>query len=178
MNQILGIRHVSGRILHFAPEYHIKKLIMSNINIDYYTGDIVPGRAMHVTDITNLIQFPDKTFDLVICNHVMEHIPDEAKAVDEIKRVLKDNGKWVFSFPICTDIELTYEDKSITSPDDRLREYGQKDHVRLYGRDYKRRFEAYGLKITEYSPKNYFSKDDIDRFGFIEDDVIMVAEKE
>lgn len=177
LKEVLGIGKMTGRILHFAPEQHIRKLIRSNPNIDYYTGDIVPGRAMHVADITDLGQFADGAFDLVICNHVMEHIPDEAKAVAEIKRVLKNEGKWVFSFPICTDIAETYEDASITDPEGRLREYGQKDHVRLYGRDYLRRFEFYGLKITEYRPKDYFGKDDIARLGFIEDDVIMVAEK-
>ncbi len=178
LKEVLGIGKMTGRILHFAPEKHIRKLIRSNPNIDYYTGDIVPGRAMHVADITDLGQFSDGTFDLVICNHVMEHIPDEAKAVAEIKRVLKNGGgEWVFSFPICTDIAETYEDASITDPEGRLREYGQKDHVRLYGRDYRKRFEAYGLTITQYRPMDCFGKDDIERFGFIEDEVILVAGK-
>lgn len=177
LKEMLGIGGISGRVLHFAPEQDIRKMIRSNPNIDYYTVDIVPGRAMHVADITDLGQFADGAFDLVICNHVMEHIPDEAKAVAEIRRVLKDNGKWMFSFPICTDIAETYEDASITDPEGRLREYGQKDHVRLYGRDYRKRFEAYGLAITQYRPMDCFSKDDIERFGFIEDDVILVAGK-
>ena len=177
LKEALGIGRMLGRILHFAPEPHIKKLIRSNPNIDYYTGDIVPGRAMHVTDITDLRQFSNSTFDLVICNHVMEHIPNEQKAVLEVKRVLKDDGKWMLSFPICTDIEETYEDESIDTPEKRFKAYGQKDHVRLYGRDYRKRFEAYGLKIIEYSPKEYFTKTDIEKFGFITDDVIMVAAK-
>lgn len=170
-----NIENMSGRILHFAPEKSISEFIKTNSGIDYYTGDIVAGRAMHVTDITN-IQYKNETFDYVICNHVMEHIPDEAKAVEEVKRVLKKNGKWICSFPICTDIE-TLEDKSITGPEDRLREYGQEDHVRLYGRDYKERYEKYGLKICFFSPRDELENEDIEKYGFIEDDIIMIAEK-
>ena len=177
LKNVMNICKFSGRVLHFAPEPPLERLIQLNQKLDYYTVDIEPGRAMHIADITDLRQFSNGTFDLVICNHVMEHIPDERKAVAEVKRMLKNGGKWVFSFPICTDIEETYEDESIDTPEKRLKAYGQKDHVRLYGRDYLRRFESYGLKITEYSPKDYFSKDDIEKFGFIEDDVIMVAEK-
>lgn len=130
---------------------------------------------MHVIDITN-IHFEDSTFDYVISNHVMEHISDESKAISEIKRVLKRNGKWIFSFPICTDID-TYEDKSIVTDEDRLKMYGQEDHVRLYGRDYKERFMQYGLCINSFTPKDLLPKDEIIRFGFIEDDVINVATK-
>ena len=117
------ICNMKGRVLHFAPEASLSELIKENEKIDYYTGDIVAGKAMHVTDITD-IQYKDNTFDYVISNHVMEHIPDEEQAVSEIKRVLKKDGKWIFSFPICTDIE-TYEDKTIVEPEERLKKYGQ-----------------------------------------------------
>lgn len=113
-----NIESLKGRILHFAPEKWISKLIKMNSNIDYYTGDINSENAMHVTDITD-IQYKDETFDYVISNHVMEHVLDEEKAVSEIKRVLKPSGKWIFSFPICKDIE-TYEDSSIVNLEDRL----------------------------------------------------------
>lgn len=171
----LGVFRASGRILHFAPEAPIQKLIEQNEQIDYYTGDIVPGRAMHVTDITD-IQYRDNTFDYIICNHVMEHIPNEEKAVSEIMRVLKPNGKWIFSFPICTDMK-TYEDKTLISPEQRRKEYGQVDHVRLYGYDFAERFEKYGLKLYIYSPKNEIDDAQIEKFGFIKDDIIIVATK-
>lgn len=171
-----NISNMYGRILHFAPEREIVKYIKENPNIDYYTGDIKPGRAMHVTDITD-IQYKDDTFDYVICNHVMEHIPDEEKAVYEIKRVLKQSGKWIFSFPICTDMK-TYEDKSITLPDERLKAYGQKDHVRLYGYDFAERFEKFGLRLQIYTPQNELDNMQIDKLGFIKDDIIIIAEKQ
>lgn len=169
------IPEMEGRILHFAPEKSISKFMRTNGKIDYYTGDLAYSRAMHVTDITD-IQYKDETFDYVICNHVMEHIPDEAKAVSEIKRVMKKNGKWIFSFPVCTDMD-TFENPRITSPEDRLKYYGQEDHVRLYGRDFKERFEGYGLKLRVFRPFEEFGRDDIDKYGFIEDDITIVAEK-
>lgn len=175
LHNILNISEISGRILHFAPEKGVAEYIKQNTNIDYYTGDIVVGRAMHMTDILD-IQYKDDTFDYVISNHVMEHITDEEKAVSEIKRVLKKNGKWIFSFPICTDI-TTYEDPTIISPEARLKAYGHSDHVRLYGNDYKARFENYGLELQIYSPEKKLEAVDIKKYGFIKDDVIIVATK-
>lgn len=169
------IESMQGRILHFAPEKNVQELICKNPAIDYYTGDIRAGVAMHVTDITD-IQYADDVFDYVISNHVMEHILDEGKAVSEIKRIMKKNGKWIFSFPICTDMK-TLEDDNVAMPEERLNTYGQEDHVRLYGIDYKERFEKYGLKIQVFSPEVEFNKADIDKFGFIKDDVIMIAQK-
>lgn len=171
----LDIFKMSGRILHFAPEKMIHNYIKQNQNVDYYTCDIVPGRAMHIVDITN-IQFKENSFDYIISNHVMEHIVDEKKAISEIKRVLKSNGKWIFSFPICTDMK-TYENVLINSPEDRLKEYGQEDHVRLYGFDYKERFENYGFKLEIFTPEKEMSEKDILKYGFIKDDVIIIATK-
>ena len=170
-----NLSELKGKVLHFAPESSVREFIMSNINIDYYSCDITPWKAMHVADMTD-IQFKDSTFDYVISNHVLEHIVDEEKAISEIKRVLKSDGKWILSFPICTDMD-TYEDKSIITEQDRYKAYGQEDHVRLYGRDYKERLEKYGLKITIYSPENKLSEEDINKYGFIRDDVIIIAEK-
>ena len=171
----LDILNATGRILHFAPESSIKELIMQNKNIDYYTCDIIPGFAMHIVDITD-IQFKNNTFDYVICNHVMEHIPNEKKAVSEIKRILKKNGKWIFSFPICTDMK-TQEDKKVVTKEQRLELYGQEDHVRLYGNDFLKRFKKYGLKIEVFTPNEQLKKSEIEKYGFIEDDIIMVATK-
>ena len=130
---------------------------------------------MHIVDITD-IQFRDNTFDYVICNHVLEHIPDEQKAISEVLRVLKPDGKWIFSFPICTDMQ-TYEDPTVVSEEDRLQRFGQEDHVRLYGYDYKERFEAHGLNLEFFSPQDELSAEEIEKYGFIPDDVIIVATK-
>ncbi|WP_300809018.1 methyltransferase domain-containing protein [uncultured Acetatifactor sp.] len=167
------ISNMTGKILHFAPESAIEKYIRKNAEIDYYSCDIAPGEAMHVVDMTD-IPYKDGMFDYVISNHVLEHIQDEEKAVLEIKRVLNRNGKWIFSFPICTD-RKTIEDKTISSAEQRIQIYGQKDHVRLYGYDYMERFERYGLNIRKYSPKDILGAALIDKLGLIEDDVVMIA---
>ena len=161
------------RVLHIAPEYGIKERIQDNILCDYYMGDIVCGIGTHIIDVTN-IQFKDNFFDYIIMNHVLEHIEDEARAITELKRVLKPNGKLILSFPICTDID-TYENPDIQTPEERLAEYGQEDHVRLYGRDYKARLMKYGLNIEEHSPQNECSMEEISRYGFIYNDVILMC---
>ena len=163
------------RVLHFAPETHMEKFFIANPKLEYYTGDIVPGRAMHVTDILD-IQYKDETFDYVVMNHVLEHIADIAKAMDEIRRVLKPSGKLIISFPICID-QPTMESPEIDTPEKRLEFYGQKDHVRLFGNDYIERLEEFGWRVKEFSPKDLCGKREIERYGFIEDDILMICEK-
>lgn len=173
LNNKIKIIQNRGRILHFAPEKHISHMIRKADTIDYYTGDIVPGAAMHVTDITD-IQYKNDVFDYVISNHVMEHIVEEEKAVSEIKRVLKPTGKWIFSFPICMD-QKTYEDDSVVSQEQRLQVYGQKDHVRLYGNDFKERFEKYGLKLQIFTPRDELTNELIEKWGLIVEDIVIIA---
>lgn len=170
-----NIETLEGKILHFAPEKTAEEYIRKNPKIDYYSGDVECGRAMHVIDITN-IQFSNELFDYVICNHVLEHIPNVKKAVKELKRVLKRNGELIFSFPICLD-QKTFEDKNIKSKEDRVKYYGQEDHVRLYGTDYKKIFNGYGLDVQIFSPKDLLEKKEIERCGYLENDVIMFARK-
>lgn len=171
----LNLFDVPGRTLYFAPEKVCSQHMRNDKGMDWYTCDLVAWRAMHIVDITD-IQFRDNTFDYIVCNHVLEHIPDEQKAVSEVLRVLKPDGKWIFSFPICTDMK-TFEDDTVVSEEDRLQKFGQEDHVRLYGYDYKERFEAYGLNLETFSPQDELSAEEIDKYGLIPDDVIIVATK-
>ena len=134
----------------------------------------MPGRADYQAEITNLHQFADRTFDYVIANHVLEHIHDEAKAFSELKRVLKKDGRLIISFPICTDM-LTYKDNSITSREGRLKAFGQEDHVRLYGTDFKEHIESYGLDVKVYTPQESLTREEIERYALILDDVMMVC---
>jgi len=162
-------------VLHIAPERSIYRMIRANPLCDYYAGDIQVGRAMHQVDLTN-IQFCDNFFDYVIVNHVFEHISDEGKLFNEIKRVLKPDGKLICSFPICLDMD-TFEDENIISEEARLKYYGQKDHVRLYGIDYKEHIEQYGLSVITKSPEQYFSKEEIENMGLLKNDVILICSK-
>ena len=111
---------------------------MSNSNIEYIPIDIEPSRYDYVNclkeDVTEL-SFKDNSFDYIISNHVMEHIKDEQKFLSELLRVLKPSGKICLMFPICIGLDKTFEDDNIVSPGDRLKYYGQADHVRKYGMD-------------------------------------------
>ena len=162
------------RVLHFAPEPPNAKLIRSNSNCTYNTADIVPGRADYTADITNLFQFEDCSFDYVIANHVLEHILDEAKAFSELKRILKGEGRLIISFPICTDMP-TYEDDAITTAEGRLKAFGQEDHVRLYGSDFREHIESYGLDVKVYQPEMVLTPEEIEKYALIRDDVMMVC---
>lgn len=127
------------KLLHVSPEYVVGMLLKAHANVDYLSADLESRQAMVQMDITG-IQLPDATFDVVICNHVMEHIPDDQRAMAELYRVLKPGGWAILQTPIKGD--TTYEDPSVQSPEDRLRYFGQRDHVRVYGRDYKERLAA------------------------------------
>lgn len=139
----------------------------------YITGDINSAVADKIVDVTNIC-YPDHVFDYVIINHVLEHIPDEKKAMKEIKRVLKVNGKCIFSMPICED-EDTYESEDAFTEEERLREYGQKDHVRLYGRDVKERIGQYGYHITEYKASELLTEKEICDMRVIKEDRVFIA---
>lgn len=162
-------------VLHIAPETQIRERIQENELCDYYIGDIRRYDVnIHTLDVTN-IQFKDNYFDYIIMNHVLEHIENEAKAVTELKRVLKKTtGKLILSFPICMDMN-TYENADAKTPEERLKEFGQDDHVRLYGKDYKARLEKYGLNIATYSPQNECSMQEIVKYGFDYDDIISIC---
>lgn len=132
------------RMLHVAPEAQLARLFRRAAQIDYLSADLCSPRAMVKMDITD-IQYADGTFDVIYCSHVLEHIPDDAKAMREFHRVLKIGGWAILQVPITA--EVTFEDPSVTRPEDRLRLFGQEDHVRRYGPDYKNRLADAGFSV-------------------------------
>jgi predicted SAM-dependent methyltransferase len=135
------------KVLHIAPEFQLYKLLRSLSNLDYLSADLSAPRAMVNVDITNM-HFADNSFDVILCNHVLEHVSNDTQAMKEIYRVLKPGGWALLQVPLDGNLEETLEDPTIVSPEDRLKFYGQKDHLRLYGRDYKNRLEAAGFQVT------------------------------
>ena len=117
-------------------------------NIDYTTADLESPLADVKMDVHE-IPFGDNVFDVVFCNHVMEHVNDDIKAMSEIHRVLKPGGWAIIQSPQDYNRDTTLEDPSITDPKDRERIYWQSDHVRLYGLDYGKRLQKAGFKVTE-----------------------------
>lgn len=134
------------KVLHFAPEYWFQKNFKNLPNLEYITTDLFDRLAMVKMDITN-ITYEDNQFDVILCSHVLEHIPDEHKAISELLRILKPSGWAILQVPLDTRREKTFEDPSIVSPEDRRRNFGQEDHVRLHGLDYKERLEKAGFKV-------------------------------
>lgn len=162
-------------ILHFAPERTISDLIQTNNQCFYVTADIDKNMAMLAIDATD-IPFQSESFDYVIANHILEHIPDDTAALSEIHRVLKDDGVAIISFPICTD-DVTYEDETITSEDERLIRFGHKGHVRIYGTDYMERLNKAGFSVEIKSPKDELPQYMIERFGIYPEDIILLLRK-
>ncbi len=139
------------KVLHFAPETILTNLFKSYKNIEYLSADIDSRKAMIKEDITNT-SFLDNSFDIIFCSHVLEHIQDDKKAMKELHRILKPNGFAILQVPIKDKfkgkkIDQTFEDSSIIDPQEREKIFGQKDHVRVYGRDYKNRLINSGFKV-------------------------------
>lgn len=141
-----GVAEKELSILHVAPEKKMEQYLKSLPKVKHVSVDIDPERGDMQMDIQSL-RFPDATFDVVICNHVLEHVADDARAMREILRVLKPGGFAILQVPIARRLSRTYEDATITDPKDRERAYGQHDHVRLYARDYKDRLTAAGFIV-------------------------------
>lgn len=137
-------------ILHVAPEKNLQKILKSKKNISHISIDIASVLADKKMDICNLT-FADNMFNLVICSHVLEHVADDKKAMYEFYRVLKPNGFAILQVPIAPDLEKTIEDPSENNPEERIRLFGQDDHVRLYGRDYVDRLTSCGFKVVKYN---------------------------
>lgn len=132
------------KILHIAPEFCFQRVFSSLPNLGYISVDLHDNYAMVKMDITD-ISFNDNTFDCILCSHVLEHIVDDQRAMSELFRVMKPNGFGIFNVPIKG--ENTFEDSSISSPEKRLKHFGQKDHCRIYGKDFKERLEGAGFSV-------------------------------
>ncbi|MEE4356375.1 MAG: methyltransferase domain-containing protein [Desulfococcaceae bacterium] len=141
-----GILKTGGRMLHIAPEPSLSEKFMKQY--DYISVDLDGSNAMFAMDITALT-FPDEHFDVIVCHHVLEHIPDDRKAISELYRVLKSGGWASIQVPIKG--EITQEDMFITDPHERRQLYGQEDHVRKYGHDFIYRLEEAGFSLQIFN---------------------------
>lgn len=152
------------KVLHFAPEYIFQKKLRSMNNIDYISADISSPLAMVKMDIT-CIPYEDNYFDVILCNHVLEHIIDDIKAIRELYRVLKPGSWAIIQSSIDFGRERTFEDFNIKLPQDRKKAFGQDDHVRIYGRDYIDRLKNIGFEIKMDNYIDSIEEDVIDYYG-------------
>jgi SAM-dependent methyltransferase len=140
-----------NRLLHIAPEIGLADIWSKVATLDYVPADQDRQRYKHLAGMQTFdlqaAPFPDKSFDWIICNHVLEHVADDRRAMQEIFRMLKAGGTALLQVPISLVRERTDEDPSVTDADERIRRFGQDDHVRLYARDYYERLSEAGFKV-------------------------------
>jgi hypothetical protein len=170
-------------ILHIAPEPSLKKYLKKFSNIIYTSGDKFEkgydgyyyAKDTLSLDLTSL-SFSDNSFDVVICNHVLEHIVDEKQALNEIYRVLKPGGWAIIQVPIASELVQTIED-NVDSDEDRVLKYGQRDHVRLYGLDYLTRLKSHGFTVKDWSPAAHYDQKLINRYAINALEKVFIASK-
>lgn len=154
-------------ILHFAPEKQIIKLIKDKAKT-YKTADFLAEGYTYDDidyniDISNMNIIENESFDCVIACDVLEHVPDHIGAIKEVYRVLKNGGYCIFTVPQKDNLKNTYEDLSITSKEEREKNFGQYDHLRIYGEDFVGMLENAGFEVTSVNEK-YFSKQNVKHF--------------
>ena len=165
------------KVLHVAPELCFIDRFEQQPNLDYITADIESPLAKVKMDI-HAIPFPEASFDVVFCNHVMEHVENDAQAMQEIHRVLKPGGWGIIQIPLFHPLpEKTYENARITSAADREKAFGQSDHVRLYGKDYGKRLQAAGFTVDENHYVDELPADEVERYALPKDEIIFYVEK-
>ena len=176
----LGVwERLSGAsVLHLAPEKHLAGRIAACNPARYVRGDLVPSReGVERIDVT-AIPYDAATFDWVICNHVLEHVPDDARALREVMRVLRPDGSAILQTPFASGLEKSLEDSAEIATDaKRIEFYGQEDHVRLYGRDLFDRIRAAGFRLDLKQHGEFLPDVDAARCGVCRDEPLFLCVK-
>jgi SAM-dependent methyltransferase len=174
------------KMLHIAPMTQLTRLFQSQPHIDYLSADLEHPNAMVKMDITK-IEYSDNVFDVIYCSHVLEHVDDDRKAMRELYRVLKPGGWAILQvpFPETTlhieepiEDELTFEDPTIISDEERLRHYGQVDHVRRYGSDYQDRLKDAGFIVKADEFVRELNSRTVQRLGLMLTEDIYLCRKQ
>ena len=164
------------KVVHFAPEQAFYKRFRKLKNLDYTTTDLNSPLADVKADICNL-PFEDNSFDIIFCNHVLEHIPDDTKAMQELYRILRPGGWGIFQIPQDLKRNITFEDDSITDRKERAKIFGQYDHVRIYGRDYFDKLRSVGFKVEEVDYTALLTAEEIEKYRLAHGELIPLVLK-
>ena len=164
------------KLLHFAPEQAFYTRFKKLNNIQYDSIDINSPLAKIKADICDL-PIKDNTYDFILCNHVLEHVLDDNKAMSELYRVLKKGGTGIFQVPIDMNRKKTFQDDSITDKLERNKIFGQYDHVRVYGKDYFNKLKNTGFKVKQIDYSKEFSDEEISKYSIIKGEIIPVCTK-
>ncbi len=164
------------KVLHFAPEQAFYKIFRNLKNLDYTTTDLLSPLADVKADICNL-PFEEKSYDVILCNHVLEHIPDDTKAMQELYRVLKPGGMGIFQIPQDLSREKTFADDTITDKKERAKIFGQYDHVRIYGRDFFDKLRSIGFTVVEEDYTKKLSPELVEKYCLAPGEIIPICFK-
>jgi len=164
------------KVLHFAPEQSFYSRFKKLTNLEYTTTDLNSPLADVKADICNL-PFEDNSFDVILCNHVLEHISDDTKAMRELFRILKPGGWGVLQIPQDLKRATTFEDDSITNKKERAKIFGQYDHVRIYGLDYFEKLRSIGFKVNEVNYTKELPSTAINKYRLAKGEIIPVVQK-
>nr|WP_315050247.1 methyltransferase domain-containing protein [Capnocytophaga leadbetteri] len=165
------------KVLHVAPEQAFYKRFKKQKNLTYITTDLYSPLADVKADLCAL-PFEDDSFDVIFCNHVLEHIPDDAQAMRELYRVMKKGGWGIFQVPQDVNRVHTFEDDTITDPAERTRIFGQYDHVRVYGLDYFDRLRQVGFEVEEIIYSTHFTTEEIERYRIVPEEILPLCKKQ
>ncbi len=164
------------RTLHIAPEVCIMRHLKPHFHAhpaQYITADLESPLADMHFDVQQ-IPLADNSVDVVICNHIMEHVADDRKAMRELHRILKCGGWGIILSPVEFDYEQTYEDDSITDPAERTRIFGQYDHRRIYGADYADRLRSCGFEVADIDYAATFTEEERAHYALPADHIYVV----
>lgn len=164
------------KVLHMAPEQSFYKRFRKLKNLDYTTCDLNSPIADIKADIQNL-PFEDNSFDVIFCNHVLEHVDDDKKALRELFRIMKPGGWGIFQVPIRYQLDKTFEDSTITDRKERIEKFGQYDHVRVYGMDYYDILESIGFKVEKVNLSEKLSAEEIRKYALEKNEILPVVRK-
>lgn len=165
------------KVLHVAPEQAFYKRFKNQKNLTYITTDLYSPLADVKADLCAL-PFEDNSFDVIFCNHVLEHIPDDAQAMRELYRVMKKGGWGIFQVPQDINRAHTFEDDTIIDPAERTRIFGQYDHVRVYGLDYFDRLRQVGFEVEEIIYSTHFTTEEIERYRIVPQEILPLCKKQ
>ncbi len=164
------------KTLHIAPEQCFLDIFRKQKNLEYITSDLESPIADVKADICNL-PFDDNSFDVIFCNHVLEHISDDTKAMQELYRVMKKGGFGIFQIPQDLSRAATFEDNAITDKKERAKIFGQYDHVRIYGRDYFDKLRTIGFIVDEIDYTKKIAPEKLERFCLMKNEILPVCYK-
>ena len=164
------------KVLHIAPEQCFLDIFRKQQNLNYITSDLESPIADVKADICDL-PFKENEFDIVFCNHVLEHISNDTKAMQELYRVLKPGGFGIFQIPQDLSKAITFADNTITDRKERAKLFGQYDHVRVYGRDYFDKLRSIGFKVDEVDYTKKITLEKIEEFCLMQNEILPVCYK-